>query len=204
MGKGIRLSIEREKERLRAEMRRWRRGLAPEARLRAGRLLSDRFVEAADALKIMPLEGQTFAAYWPIGSELDTRELLFRLERSQAVCALPVVSGPRRPLSFRQWSSGTVLVPGPSGTWQPKEGAAEVDPDILLVPMLAFDRRGYRVGQGGGYYDRTLRRLRERRVVIAVGLAYAGQEVPDVPHGGGDERLDWVVTDESATKMEKT
>lgn len=184
-------------------MRRWRRGLSPEVRAKAKRLLADGFADAADEIAISPLVGQALAAYWPIGSELDTRELLVELERSRVVCALPVVAGQGKPLMFRQWLPGTKLDQGPWGTWHPKEDATEIDPDILLIPVLAFDRQGYRLGQGGGYYDRTLRRLRERRAITAIGLGYAGQEVAKVPHDGADERLDWVVTEKSVTKMEK-
>ncbi|MBL8906323.1 MAG: 5-formyltetrahydrofolate cyclo-ligase, partial [Rhizobiales bacterium] len=79
----------------------------------------------------------------------------------------------------------------------------EVHPDVLLVPMLAFDRRGYRLGYGGGYYDRTLAALRVLKPITAIGIAYSGQEIAEVPHGSWDEPLDWIMTERGAFRTER-
>ena len=95
---------------------------------------------------------------------------------------------------FREWRLGDALEKGPFGTSEPGPAAAEIIPDVLVVPLLAFDLRGYRLGYGGGYYDRTLHVLRRTaQKCVAVGFAYAGQQVESVPVSDTDERLDWVV-----------
>ena len=109
--------------------------------------------------------------------------------------ALPVVTAPRSRLVFRAWVDGALLEDGPFGTCHPAETAAGVVPDVLVVPLLAFDRAGRRLGYGGGYYDRTLAALRKEKPVLAVGVAYREQEVPGVPCDEEDESLDWVITD---------
>jgi 5-formyltetrahydrofolate cyclo-ligase len=96
---------------------------------------------------------------------------------------------------MREWSFGEPLSAGVWGIREPEPEAAEVEPDILLVPLLAFDRAGSRIGYGGGYYDRTIAQLRGRKAVVAVGLAFAAQEVSAVPITQGDERLNLVLTE---------
>lgn len=148
--------------------------------------------------------GTAVSAYWPMGSELDPRPLLERLHGEGLTLLLPVTRGRHRPLLFRRWRPGEPLVPGGFGTSVPPETAAEGRPDILLVPLLAFDARGYRLGYGGGYYDRTLRALRNANPALtAVGYAFAAQMVERVPHHGGDERLDWMVTERGATRFSR-
>lgn len=139
--------------------------------------------------------GQVVAGYWPMGEEVDVRPLLERLAREGCLAALPVVVAKDRPLVFRRWQPGTALEVGAHGTRHPSAAAAEVVPDLLLLPLLAFDRRGVRLGYGGGYYDRTLAELRATRTVTAVGIAYAAQEFPHLPTDGHDQMLDWIVTE---------
>jgi 5-formyltetrahydrofolate cyclo-ligase len=140
--------------------------------------------------------GATIAGYWPIGDEIDPRPLLATLAERGHRLALPVAIAKDRPLIFREWQAGDRLEEGPHGTHHPPAHALVLRPAILLVPLLAFDRRGFRLGQGGGYYDRTLAGLRAQgRAVRAIGLAFAAQEVawlPDDPH---DQRLDAVATE---------
>jgi len=105
------------------------------------------------------------------------------------------VTGPAEPLTFREWKQDQPLE---EGTWDipvPTEEAAEVKPDVLLVPLLAFDRKGYRLGYGGGFYDRTIDLARAERDIVTVGVAFSGQEVKKVPHGEHDQPLDWVLTE---------
>ena len=134
------------------------------------------------------------SGFWPMGPEIDIRPLLLALHaRGQPLC-LPVTPKRGQPLHFRRWAPGDALGHGPMGTRQPAQGA-EVTPDWLLVPLLAFDRAGRRLGYGGGYYDRTLADLRASRLITAIGIAFAAQEVElsfAEPH---DARLDFVLTE---------
>lgn len=134
------------------------------------------------------------SAFLSIGAEIDTAPLMDRLQRSGHRLALPVMVGKGKPLQFRAWEPGDPLRTVQWGIREPGDDAPVLEPDILLVPLLAFDRTGARLGYGGGFYDRTLRGLRERRSVVAVGLAFTMQEVDGVPHLDYDERLDWVLT----------
>ena len=139
--------------------------------------------------------GTAVGGYWPSGSELDPRPLLEALDRLACRCALPVVTDPDRPLCFRSWRPGDILVPGPVGALEPTAEAPELVPMLLLVPLLGFDTAGHRLGQGGGYYDRTLAALRRSGEVTAVGLAFAAQQLPPLPAAAHDQRLDLVVTE---------
>ncbi len=158
--------------------------------LAAGTALADRFADG-----LAPATPVTVSAYWPIGSEIDPRPLMAQLAaRGHRLC-LPAVAGPGAALIFREWSQGDPLAPADFGTREPTATAAAVEPDMLLVPLLAFDQRGYRLGYGGGYYDRTLEAARAARPIMAVGLAFAEQEVAEVPAGPMDQPLDVIVTD---------
>ncbi|MHA1601195.1 MAG: 5-formyltetrahydrofolate cyclo-ligase [Alphaproteobacteria bacterium] len=142
--------------------------------------------------------GAVVSGYWPMRSELDPRPILAALSARGHPLCLPVVVGKGQALVFRAWQAGDELVAGGYGTQVPDAGKEVVAPHLLLVPLLAFDRAGYRLGYGGGFYDRTLAALRSVGPVSAVGLAYSAQEVDVVPHGATDERLDWVVTEAEA------
>lgn len=167
---------------------------------RRNALSSDERARAARAIAMrrfpIPLgEGTSVAGYSPIRSECDPVPLMRSLASTGAVLALPVVEGADKPLSFGEWRPGMRLVTGPHGIPQPSEQAVPVEPDILLVPLAAFDRAGRRIGYGGGYYDRTLASLRKTRPVIAVGVAFAVQEVDAIPAEDHDETLDLVLTE---------
>jgi len=136
----------------------------------------------------------SISAYASMPDELDTRPLLQKLAGQGFELALPVMSGKNAPLTFRRWLPGDVMVRRQWGIQEPSADKPEIVPDVVLVPLLAFDRRGFRLGYGGGYYDRTLSALRRRKTIIAAGLALDEQEVDDVPHLDYDERLDWVLT----------
>ncbi len=131
------------------------------------------------------------AGYAPIGTEIDPRPLLAALERRGHRLVLPVTPPRGQPLRFRHWRFGAPLATGVMGTRHPADGEW-LDPDWLLVPMLAFDRAGRRLGYGGGYYDRALAGL---PAAIAVGAAFAVQEVPQVPAGPNDRRLGLIATE---------
>lgn len=143
---------------------------------------------------VIPAEA-TVSGYWPLRDELDPRPILSALAaRGQRLC-LPVVVESGAALVFRGWRPDMSLEPAAFGTQVPGADCPILEPDILLVPLLAFDRRGHRLGYGGGFYDRTLAGLRGRRPVLAVGLAFAAQEVDEVPVEAGDQPLDRVVTE---------
>lgn len=116
------------------------------------------------------------------------------LLRHRGPVGLPVVTGKGVPLLFRRWNGGA-LQPGPFGTSHPAESAGLLIPEVLIVPLAAFDRAGHRIGYGGGYYDRTLQLLRKSASVMAIGLAFASQEVAEIPSEAFDQPLDLVVTD---------
>jgi 5-formyltetrahydrofolate cyclo-ligase len=140
------------------------------------------------------------AGYWPVGSELDIRPLLDHLVGQGRTVALPV-AGPRgTALRFFAWDPGRVLVAGRFAIPEPDPQQPEVEPAVVLVPLLAFDRTGQRLGYGAGYYDRTLAGLRASRPVLAVGVAFAIQEIGRVPGDGFDQPLDWIVTEDGAVR----
>jgi len=134
------------------------------------------------------------AVYHPVGAELDPGPLAARLGLEGAVVASPVVVARNAPLIFRLQTDAEP-VPDALGIMAPPPEAPEVRPDVVIVPLLAFDPTGARLGQGGGYYDRTLAQLRAQGAVLAVGLAYAGQAVAHIPVDGFDQRLDGVLTE---------
>jgi 5-formyltetrahydrofolate cyclo-ligase len=137
-----------------------------------------------------PPPGSVVSGFWPIGREIDIRPLLLALHERGHPIVLPVTPKRGNPLSFRLWRPGDVLEPERFGTFRPTGDPAV--PDVLLVPLLAFDRRGHRLGYGAGFYDRTLAGLPGH---YALGVAYAAQEVPEVPAGPSDVALDAVATD---------
>ena len=135
------------------------------------------------------------SGFIPYKSEITTVPLMNRLRREGWRTCLPVVIAAGQPLVFRAWAPGEPLVPGVWDIPVPTEAAADVLPDVLLVPMLAFDRKGYRLGYGGGFYDRTLEKLRALKKVVAIGVAYHAQIAEDVPVGPHDAPLDYVMTE---------
>lgn len=155
----------------------------------------------ADRVAALPLPPGEVGGYWPLGSELDVRPALLRLRQAGRAAALPV-SGPRgTSLTFRDWDPALPLVAGRYGILEPGDDRPERWPTVILVPLLAFDRSGHRLGYGAGYYDRTLAALRARHPVVAVGCAFAVQEVPAVPAADHDERLDWIVTERATLRI---
>lgn len=135
------------------------------------------------------------AIYLPLGAELDPLPLASVLQAQGARLALPVVVDPDAPLAFRRWAPGDRMGVDALGISAPLEDAEPAAPVLVVAPLLAFDRRGRRLGQGGGYYDRTLAVLRSQGRVFALGLAYAEQEVDSLHEEAHDQRLDAVLTD---------
>ncbi|HVY59866.1 MAG TPA: 5-formyltetrahydrofolate cyclo-ligase [Xanthobacteraceae bacterium] len=139
--------------------------------------------------------GAIVSGFSPLKSEINPLPLLRRFADRGAALALPVVAGRGKPLVMRAWSFGAPLASGVWGIREPPPDAPEVFPDILIVPLLAFDRRGHRVGYGAGYYDMTIARLRGMKPIVAIGIAFAAQEIDEVPATARDARLDLVLTE---------
>ena len=148
-----------------------------------------------DLAKRLYGSGAVVGAYWPIRSEVSTRPLLDLLAGAGYRTALPVMTGAAKPLPFRLWTPGDELAKGPLGLSEPLSSAATVEPDLIFLPLACFDAKGHRIGYGGGNFDATLADLRARRKVVAVGLAYADQEVDAIPHEAHDQQLDFVITE---------
>jgi 5-formyltetrahydrofolate cyclo-ligase len=167
------------------------------ARARAGRSAAEAAREhfLAAGLNRGP-EGHARVAsgYRRIRTELDPEPLMLALLKAGCRLCVPVIEGRGLPLRFREWSPGVRMQPGPFGAQVPVEGEW-LEPDLLIVPLLAFDAAGRRLGYGGGFYDRTIARLRAAGPVHAVGWAYAAQEVPEVPADATDALLDAIVTE---------
>ncbi len=138
---------------------------------------------------------QSFSGYHAMGSELDPTPLVRRLAETGATPALPVAEQRDAPLEFREWDPGEGLQPDAFGIPAPPVWRAAVTPDLVVAPLLAFDRHGNRLGQGAGHYDRTIANLRATKPVFVLGLAYAGQEVENLPAELHDERLDAILTE---------
>jgi 5-formyltetrahydrofolate cyclo-ligase len=178
-----------EKERLRNE------ALARRDALPAGERQAAAAVIAARLFPITVPRGAIVSGFMPMKSEINPLPLLKRLAAEDATLALPVVAGRGKPLIMRAWEFGSPLDTGVWGIRQPKPDAPEVDPDILIVPLAAFDRAGHRIGYGAGYYDMTINRLRGRKPVTALGIGFATQEISRVPATERDARLDFVLTE---------
>jgi len=155
---------------------------------------------AAEVLAARPFPvavpaGTVVSGFMPMRSEINPLPLMRRLAEAGARLALPVVQGRGRPLAMRAYAFGDPLEAGQWGIREPRAAAPQVDPDIVLTPLAAFDRRGHRIGYGAGYYDRTLAELRTRKPVLAIGLAFAVQEIDAVPDTAHDVALDLVLTE---------
>ena len=158
---------------------------------------------AARAFPLTVAGGVVVSGYMPMKSEINPLPLLRKLAEAGARLALPVVAGAGKPLIMRAWSFGEPLVAGVWGIRQPPAQAPTTEPDILIVPLLAFDRAGHRIGYGAGNYDMTIAAARARDAVSAVGIAFAAQEVDAVPAGRRDEPLDLVLTEREVIQVRR-
>jgi 5-formyltetrahydrofolate cyclo-ligase len=148
--------------------------------------------------------GQIVSGFMPMKTELNPMPLMRKLAAAGAQLALPVIDRRGTPLIMRAFKIGDALKGGQWGIREPLPEAPQVDPDILIVPMAAFDRAGHRIGYGAGYYDMTIRALRARKKVVAVGVAFAVQEIPRVPATERDERLDFLMTERETISFGQT
>ena len=149
------------------------------------------------AARAQPVDvaGKIVSGFMPMKTEINPLPLLRRLADAGAQLALPVIDARGKPLIMRAWKIGDELKAGQWGIREPLPNAAQVDPDVLLVPLAAFDRAGHRIGYGAGYYDMTIHALRAKKQVVAIGIAFAAQEIASVPATERDERLDFIMTE---------
>jgi 5-formyltetrahydrofolate cyclo-ligase len=182
-------SLENQKATLRATALAARDALSSEHRAAAAQAIAVRGLP----IEIMP--GAVVAGYSPIRSEIDPTPLMRKLAAQGVQLALPAIIAGDQPLKFRAWSPSDRLRRGRLGILEPAPDAAEIIPDILLVPLAAFDRLGHRIGYGAGHYDRTLAQLRKLKATTAIGVAFAAQEVEAVPALLHDVALDYVLTE---------
>ncbi len=178
-----------DKKNLRIDAKRIRAGAAKMYALDAAERASEHGTTLLSSFEKHAIIG----AYWPLGDELDPRFLLHSLERAGYRLALPVVVAPDKPLIFRLWGQGDPLETGEHGTQHPCSSAPEVIPNVLIVPLLAYDADCYRLGWGGGFYDRTLAANSE---IKAFGFAYGAQIVDHVPRESHDWPLQGVITED--------
>lgn len=181
--------IQNEKASLRADVLARRDALPAAMRAAAAAAIAGR----AFPVKIEP--GAIVSGFMPMKSEINPIPLLRKLNDAGTQLALPVVAARGKPLVMRAWRFGAPLASGVWGIREPTADAPRVFPDIMLVPLAAFDRAGQRIGYGAGYYDMTIAQLRAMKPVIALGLAFAAQEIEAVPSTPRDERLDLVLTE---------
>jgi 5-formyltetrahydrofolate cyclo-ligase len=189
------MNLAQQKEILRREARTRRAGLkaaAPDA----ARAIAKNFISSLTLYSNVVIAG-----YVAAHDEIDPAELIKALRWRGAVIALPRVTAKGEPLAFHRWDQKAAPVKGAYGLFEAAPDWPLIAPDVVLVPLLAFDAEGYRLGYGGGYYDRSLRTLREKGSVLAVGIAYDGQKIAHVPHNAMDEQLDWIVTEKSAQPL---
>jgi 5-formyltetrahydrofolate cyclo-ligase len=182
-------ALQTEKNKLRQEAIARRDALPAETRKAAAETI------AAREFPLRVLPELTVSGFMPLKSEINPLPLMRKLAEQGARLALPVVAGRGKPLTMRQWVWGEPLASGVWGIREPKPDAPQADPDILLVPLLAFDRAGHRIGYGAGYYDMTIAGLRAKKPVTAIGIAFAAQEIATVPATPRDARLDLVLTE---------
>src|SRR6185437_146219 len=150
---------------------------------------------AARAFPVDVKPGMVVSGFMPLKSEINPLPLMRKIAAAGAKLALPAIAGRGQPLTMRAYAIGDEFARGQWGIREPKPERPEVFPDLLIVPLACFDRAGHRIGYGAGYYDMTINRLRSMKPAIAIGVAFAAQEIPHVPATDRDARLDLVLTE---------
>ena len=177
------------KAELRAKALAKREALSDKQRAKSAQALAKR------GLPLDIVAGMVVSGYSPIRNEIDPAPLMIKLAAQGARLALPVINARGKSLTFRAWSPTDRLMLGPLGIPEPSPAAAELIPDVMLVPLAAFDRLGHRIGYGAGHYDYTFAHLRKSKAVTGIGVAFAVQEIEAVPALSHDVALDYVLTD---------
>jgi 5-formyltetrahydrofolate cyclo-ligase len=182
-------SVEAAKAVIRREAQARRDALPPDLRAATAQAI------AARPFPIPVRPGAIVSGFMPVKSEINPLPLMRVLAESGAQLALPAVTGRGQPLIMRAFTFGEPLASGVWGIREPRHDALQVDPDVVIAPLLAFDRSGHRIGYGAGYYDMTITALRAKKSILAVGIAFAAQEITSVPTTPRDARLDLVLTE---------
>ena len=169
-----------------------REALSDKQRAKSAQALAKR------GLPVEIVRNLVISGYSPIRNEIDPMPLMIKLAAQGARLALPVINARGKSLTFRAWSPTDRLMMGPLGIPEPSPAAAELVPDVMLVPLAAFDRGGHRIGYGAGHYDHTFAHLRKSHAVTGIGLAFAIQETPAIPALSHDVALDFVLTEKDA------
>jgi 5-formyltetrahydrofolate cyclo-ligase len=191
----LQTNITEQKSSLRAAALALRDALPPQQRQQAAEAI------AARALPVDVKPGTIVAAFMPMKTEINPLPLLRKFAAAGARLALPCIDGRGKPLIMRAWKFGDEFKAGQWGIREPVPEAPQVQPDILIVPLACFDRAGHRVGYGAGYYDMTIHALRAKKKIIAIGIAFAAQEIVKVPATEHDERLDLVLTEKEVIEF---
>jgi 5-formyltetrahydrofolate cyclo-ligase len=186
------LSEQDQKTKVRAEVLALRDALPAEVRAAAAETI------AARPFPIAVPKGAIVSGFMPLKSEINPLPFMRKFADAGARLALPCIAGRGKPLIMRAYAFGDEFARGQWGIREPLPTAAEVAPDILIVPLAAFDRTGNRIGYGAGYYDMTINALRAKKRVTAIGIAFAAQQFTAVPATDRDERLDLVLTEKEA------
>jgi len=182
-------AVDQVKARLRGEALARRDALPAETRAAAARAIAERRFPVPVSPEMI------VSGFMPLKNEISPIPLMRKLADAGARLALPVVAGRGKPLIMRAFVFGQPLIAGVWGIREPGPEAPEVLPDLVIAPLLAFDRSGYRIGYGAGYYDMTITALRARKAIAALGIAFAAQEIAEVPRTSRDARLDLVLTE---------
>ncbi len=193
-----------EKSELRKTCYARRMAMSLKAAAAAANEIAGRITAEIDVSEIALTADTVISAYWPLTGELDPRPALRAFASRNAKLALPRVIGDGQPLAFHLWRASDRLIEGRFKVMEPDPENPSADPDILLVPLLAFDRTCRRLGHGKGYYDRTLAKLREANPsTVAIGVAFAAQEVERVPTDAYDQTLDMIITECSVIRSDR-
>ena len=184
------LPTERSKQELRAAALAKREALSDKQRAKSAQALAKR------GLPVEIIRNLVISGYSPIRNEIDPTPLMLKLAEQGARLALPVINARGKSLTFRAWFPTDRLMMGPLGIPEPSPAAAELVPDVMLVPLAAFDRLGHRIGYGAGHYDYTFAHLRKSKAVTGIGVAFAVQEIEAVPALSHDVALDYVLTEQ--------
>jgi 5-formyltetrahydrofolate cyclo-ligase len=183
--------------------------LRAEAFARRDALPADARAAAAEAIAARPFPvavatGMIVSGFSPMKTEINPLPLMRKAAQLGARLALPAIVGRGNPLIMRAYAFGDELARGQWGIREPRAEAPEVAPDILIVPLAAFDRAGHRIGYGAGYYDITISALRAKKKIVAIGIAFAAQEIVSVPTTERDARLDFVLTEREVIDFRET
>lgn len=183
--------------------------LREQALARRDALPADERAAAAEAIAARPFPvtvttGMVVSGFSPMKTEINPLPLMRKAAQLGARLALPAIAGRGKPLIMRAYTFGDELARGQWGIREPRAEAPEVAPDILIVPLAAFDRAGHRIGYGAGYYDMTINALRAKKKTVAMGIAFAAQEIASIPATDRDARLDFVLTEREVIDLRET